>query len=69
MEQAVIRKNHQLSLPPGLLKRLDLQPGQTFICIVKGDVISLVPKRDMQSVRGLLKGADTGNYRDRNERL
>jgi bifunctional DNA-binding transcriptional regulator/antitoxin component of YhaV-PrlF toxin-antitoxin module len=69
MEQAVIRKNHQLSLPPGLLKRLDLQPGQTFICIVKGDVISLVPKRDLQSLRGLLKGANIENYRDRDERV
>jgi bifunctional DNA-binding transcriptional regulator/antitoxin component of YhaV-PrlF toxin-antitoxin module len=69
MEHAIIRKNHQLSLPPGLLKRLNLQPGQTFICIVKGDVISLVPKHNIQSVRGLLKGANTENYRDRNERI
>jgi len=69
MEQAVIRENHQLSLPPDLLKRLDLQPGQTFICIVKGDVISLVPKRDLQSLRGLLKGANIENYRDQDERV
>lgn len=68
MEQAVILNNNQLSLPPEVARRLDLQPGQTLICLVNGNVISLVPVRGIQSARGLLKGANTENYRDRNER-
>ena len=69
MEQAVIQNNQQLSFPPGLWQRLHLQPGQQFVCVVKGDVISLVPKRTIKSVRGLLKGADPENYRDRSDEI
>lgn len=69
MENAILQDNHQLALPPDLWLRLHLQVGQQFVCVVKGDVISLVPKRTMASVRGLLKGANPEGYRDRNERI
>ncbi len=69
MEHAVIEPNQQLSLPSSLRQRLNLQPGQQFVCVVKGDVISLVPPRSIESVRGLLKGANPEGYRDRIERL
>ena len=69
MEQAIIQDNQQLRLPSDLWQRLNLQVGQQFICVVKGDVISLVPKRTMASMRGLLKGANPEGYRDRTERI
>jgi antitoxin component of MazEF toxin-antitoxin module len=69
MEQAIIQDNQQLRLPSDLWQRLNLQVGQQFICVVKGDVISLVPKRTMASIRGLLKGANPEGYRDRNDRI
>ena len=69
MEQAIIQDNQQLRLPSDLWQRLNLQVGQQFICVVKGDVISLVAKRTMASMRGLLKGANPEGYRDRNERI
>ena len=53
MNKAIIQDNYQLSLPQNILEHF--QPGQTFICVIKGDIISLVPKQDIQSVRGLLK--------------
>jgi len=67
MDTVIIQDNHQLSLPTSVLQHFHLQPGQTLICIVKGNVINLIPKQDIQSVRGLLKGANTANYRDRQE--
>ncbi len=69
MEQAIIQDNQQLILPSDLWKRLNLQVGQQFTCVVKGDVISLIPKHTMASIRGLLRGANTEGYRDRNERI
>ena len=69
MEQAIIQDDQQLILPSNLCKRLNLQVGQQFTCVVKGDVISLIPKQTMASIRGLLRGANTEGYRDRNERI
>jgi hypothetical protein len=37
--------------------------------ITKGDMISLVPIPELAEMRGIAKGADTSNYRDRTDRL
>ena len=48
---------------------MHLHAGQKFAIIPKGDTIVLAPIRRLDEVRGLLKGADPSNYRDRGERL
>ena len=67
MESTILSNDFQVMIPESILKTLNLQAGQQFICLIKGGIINLIPKRDIQSVRGLLRGANPDNYRDRKE--
>jgi hypothetical protein len=48
---------------------LNLQAGQQFTVLAKGRAIELVPVRSLKEMRGILKGANTENYRDRQDRF
>ncbi|MCF7983265.1 MAG: AbrB/MazE/SpoVT family DNA-binding domain-containing protein [Thiohalocapsa sp.] len=50
-------------------EELNLQAGQRFAVIPKGDSIVLVPIRSPEAVRGIFKGADTSQFRYRSDRL
>ena len=58
----------QLSIPQAVRDALHLKAGQKFSVITKGDIISLVPIPELAEMRGIAKGADTTNYRDRSDR-
>jgi hypothetical protein len=47
----------------------ELFTARKFSVVLKNDSITLVPKSSMQSFRGILKGANTHNVRDRSERV
>ncbi len=67
MESTMLSADFQVLIPETILKNLNLKAGQKFICLIKGGIINLIPQRDIQSVRGLLRGAKPDNYRDRTE--
>jgi AbrB family looped-hinge helix DNA binding protein len=54
-------------MPKAVRERLRLKAGQQFVFVTKGDTISLVPKRDITRMRGILRGADTADVRDRSD--
>ena len=68
MHIATISSKFQISVPKKIREQLDIKPGQQFIFIAKGDCLELVPKRTIKELRGILKGADTKNIRDRDDR-
>ncbi len=68
MISATLSSKFQLSIPKAIRDELGLQAGQKFAVIAKGKVIELVPLLSMDEARGLLKGADTTDYRDRSDR-
>lgn len=59
----------QLSIPKAIREEMNLKAGQKFAIISKGDTIVLAPIRSLEEMRGILKGADTSDYRDRTDRL
>jgi len=69
MASVTLSSKFQLSIPKAIREEMHLQPGQKFAIIPKGDTIVLVPIRPLDEMRGILKGADTNNYRDRTDRL
>jgi AbrB family looped-hinge helix DNA binding protein len=69
MATVTLSSKFQLSIPKAIREEMHLRPGQKFAIIPKGDTIVLAPIRRLDEVRGLLKGADSGGYRDRTERL
>ena len=69
MASVTLSSKFQLCIPKAIREEMDLEAGQTFAIIPKGDNIVLAPVRRLDEMRGALKGADPGNYRDRGERL
>jgi len=69
MVSATLSRKYQLSIPKAIREQLQLQAGQKFSVITKGGMIELVPMRDIESTRGMLKGANPGEYRDRSDRF
>ena len=68
MASVTLSSKFQLVIPKTVREQLHLQAGQRFTVITKGDVIELVPMRDIASARGMLKRADPLDYRDRRDR-
>lgn len=69
MVSVTLSSKFQLSIPKAIREQMHLQAGQRFAIIPKGDTIVLAPVRRLDEMRGVLKGADPSNYRDRTDRL
>ncbi len=69
MTSITLSSKFQLSIPKAVREEMRLKVGQKFAIIPKGDTIVLAPIRPLDEMRGILKGADTSNYRDRTDRL
>ena len=69
MHSATLSSKFQIGIPKAIRERMHLVAGQQFIFIPKGDALVMVPKRDLAGLRGALKGADTRDSRDRNDRV
>ena len=69
MTSVTLSSKFQLSIPKTIREQMHLQAGQKFAIIPKGDTIVLAPIRPLDAMRGVLKDADTSNYRDRTDRL
>ena len=69
MTSVTLSSKFQFSIPKAIREELHLKAGQRFAVITKGDIISLVPIPELAELRGIAKGADTSDYRDRTDRL
>lgn len=69
MASVTLSSKFQVSIPKVIREEMHLQAGQRFAVIPKGDIIALVPIPELAEMRGIAKGADTSDYRDRTDRL
>ncbi len=67
LQHAIFTENNQLQLPTHICQQLHLTAGQQFVCLIKGQSIYLIPQKNIKEIKGLLKGANTDNIRDRSE--
>ena len=66
MLQVTLSNQNHVEIPKEIVDSLHLQAGQAFNVVLKEDFIALVPQQAMpKSLRGILKGANTNNIRDR----
>lgn len=68
MHAATLTEKFQIGIPKAFRDDLGLKAGQQFVFVAKGDAIIMIPRREISEVRGLLKGANPENVRDRTER-
>lgn len=66
-QHAILTENDKIQLPTHLCQQLHLTIGQQFICLIKGQNIHLIPQKNIKEMRGLLKGANINNIRDRDD--
>lgn len=68
MYAATLTQKFQIGIPKAFRDDLGLKAGQQFVFVAKGDAIVMIPRRDINQVRGMFKGANPENVRDRTER-
>ncbi len=69
MHAVTLSAKYQLCIPKPIRDQMHLRAGQQFVFLTKEDGLHLVPKRNINSLKGLLKGANVTNVRDRKDRV
>ncbi len=69
MHAATLTEKFQIGIPKAFRDDLGLKAGQQFVFVAKGDAIIMIPRREISEVRGMFKGANTKNVRDRSKRI
>lgn len=59
----------QISVPKDVRDEMGWKAGQKFVFVPKGKGVTLVPVPTLEELRGMAKGADPTDYRDRNDRF
>jgi AbrB family looped-hinge helix DNA binding protein len=65
---ATLSSKFQISIPKAVRSARKWQPGQKFAFIPKDGGVMLVPVPRQEDLAGSMRGANTENYRDRNDR-
>ena len=68
-QTAKLSSRFQFAIPKAIRTELHWDAGQTFAFIPKGDGVLLIPVPEIDDLRGIAKGADASDYRDRAERF
>ncbi|MGB4246727.1 MAG: AbrB/MazE/SpoVT family DNA-binding domain-containing protein [Pseudohongiellaceae bacterium] len=65
---ATLSSKYQISVPKLIRDELHWEAGQEFVFIPKGKGVLLMPVPELAQLVGLAKGANTENFRDRQDR-
>ena len=63
------RSNYQISIPKAIRAAQHWEAGVTFAFIPKGTGVLLVPVPELQTLKGIARGASSEGYRDRSDRV
>ncbi|MDR0933682.1 MAG: AbrB/MazE/SpoVT family DNA-binding domain-containing protein [Burkholderiaceae bacterium] len=66
---ATLSSQFRIAIPKALRDEKRWQPGQEFVFIPKGEGVLLMPVPEPGQLVGIAKGANPGNYRDREDRF
>ena len=65
---ATLSSKFQIFIPEAVREHQHWRAGQKLVFIPRGNGVLLVPARSLDDLRGIAKGADPENYRDRDDR-
>ena len=66
--EPTISSKYQVSIPKALCDQLRWRPGQKLAFIPKGNGLLMIPVPTREELVGIARGANTDDYRDRNDR-
>lgn len=65
---ATLSSKFQISIPKAVREQQEWLPGQEFVFIPKGHGVLVMPVPEASRLRGLVRGANKNDYRDRRDR-
>ena len=66
---ATLSSKYQISVPKNIRDELHWEAGQEFVFIPKGKGVLLMPLPELEQLAGMVSGARTEDYRDREDRF
>jgi AbrB family looped-hinge helix DNA binding protein len=63
-----LSSRYNVSIPKAVRERLAWRPGQKIAFIDQGHSVLMVPVPDREALARMARGANTDDYRDRNDR-
>jgi len=69
MTKVKLSPKFQIVIPREVREKLNLKPGEEIVMIEKAGVIHLLPQKPIKQMRGFVKGGDTKNIREEEDRL
>jgi len=69
MGVVTLSSKFQVVIPRDVRRKLDLRPGQKIAVLEKDGVVHLIPQRSLKEMRGFVKGLDTQDLRDEEDRI
>ena len=69
MSTATLSAKFQIGIPKDVRERLHLEAGQKISFVEKSGLVHLLPVPTLDALKGMARGANTADYRDRNDRL
>jgi len=69
MDAVTLSSKYQLVVPKSIRESMGFKPGQKFMPIAKHGSIQYVPVPTLKEMRGIARGADTSNIREKVDRF
>ena len=66
--ETTISSKYQIVIPREVRERLHLQPQQKLTILEKDGMLILIPQVKLDSLRGIARGANVADYRDKEDR-
>ena len=67
--QTTISSKYQIVIPKQAREHLNLKPKQKLTVIEKDKILILIPQTSLDDLKGIAAGADTDNYREKEDRF
>jgi AbrB family looped-hinge helix DNA binding protein len=69
MDTVTISEKYQMVIPRAIREKWGIKPGQKVRLIVYGNVLEVVPVRNIKEARGFLKGMSSNIEREEDDRV
>jgi AbrB family looped-hinge helix DNA binding protein len=69
MAKVKLSSKFQVVIPREVREKLNLKPGEEIVMIENAGIIHLVPQKPIKQMRGFVKGGDTQNIREEEDRF
>jgi AbrB family looped-hinge helix DNA binding protein len=66
---ATLSSKYQISIPKSVREEQHWQSGQQFVFIPKGKGMLMMPVPSFEQLKGIAAGADSSDFRDRDDRF